>query len=81
MWTLDQFIKIKKLLDTNLAVSYKLLSIGPVKYNNKDFIQVDCDRFDMVFSKMYSPENIDFAISKFTILLVRYMASELKNGI
>lgn len=81
MWTLDQFLKIKKLLDTNLAVSYKLLSIGPVTYNSKEFIQVDCDRFDLIFSRVYSPENMDFAIAKFTSLLVRYMASELKNGI
>ena len=77
---MEQFLKIKKLIDTRLSVTYKSLSIGPVFIEGKWFVQVDCDRYDLVYSKLYSPENIDFAIAKFTSLLAQYMASELKNG-
>lgn len=76
---MEQFLKIKKLIDTKLSVIYKSLSIGPVFIENQWFIQVDCDRYDLIYSKLYSPENIDFAISKFTSLLAQYMASELRN--
>lgn len=76
----DQFLKIKKLVDTNLAISYKRLSIEKIFYKNQHFIQVDCDRFDLVFSKLYSIDNSNFAIAKFTSLLALYMASELKHG-
>lgn len=77
---MEQFLKIKKLIDTKLSVVYKTLSIGPVILNNTFFIQVDCDRYDLIYSKLYSPENVDFAIAKFTSLLAQYLASELKNG-
>lgn len=77
---MEQFLKIKKLIDTRLAISYKSLSIGPVFIDGRNFIQVDCDRYDLIYSKLYSPENINFAIAKFTSLLAQYMASELKNG-
>ena len=76
----DQFLKIKKLVDTNLAISYKRLSIEKILYKGEYFIQVDCDRFDLIFSKLYSLDNTNFAIAKFTSLLARYMASELKHG-
>ncbi len=75
----EQFLKIKKLLDTKLSVVYKRLSIGPVLMDGEFFIQLDCDRYDLQYSMLYSPENIDFAIAKFTMLLTQYMASELKN--
>jgi len=75
----EQFLKIKKLLDTKLSVVYKRLSIGPTLIDGKFFIQLDCDRYDLQYSMLYSPENIDFAIAKFTMLLTQYMASELKN--
>lgn len=78
---MDQFIKIKTLLDTKLSVCYKRLSIGPVIHNDKTYFQIDCDRFDIQHSALYLPENINFAISKFTILLAKYIASELKNGV
>ena len=77
---MEQFIKIKKLLKTNLAITYKNLSIGPIIHEGNKFFQVDCDRFDLIYSKLYSEENIDFAIAKFTSLLTRYIASELKNN-
>ena len=77
---MEQFLKIKKLIDTRLSINYKSLSIGPVFVDGRNFIQVDCDRFDLRYSKLYLPENIDFAIAKFTVLLAQYMASELKNG-
>lgn len=78
--TIEQSIKIKKLIDTNMAVSYKRLSIEKIIYKGQRFIQVDCDRFDLIYSKLYSIENIDFAIAKFTSLLARYIISELKHG-
>jgi hypothetical protein len=77
---IEQSIKIKKLIDTNLSIVYKRLSIEKILYKGKWFIQVDCDRFDLAYSKLYSIENIDFAISKFTGLLARYLASELRHG-
>lgn len=76
----DQFLKIKKIVDINLAISYKRLSIEKILYKGEYFIQVDCDRFDLVFSKLYSIDNTNFAIAKFTCLLALYMASELKHG-
>lgn len=76
----EQSVKIKKLIDTNLSIGYKRLSIEKILYKGKWFVQVDCDRFDLIYSKLYSIENIDFAISKFTGLLARYLASELRHG-
>ena len=81
MQILEQFLKIKKLLSSNLSVSYERLSIGIINSRGQKFVQVDCDRFALLYSKLYSIDNIDFAISKFTNLLTRYMASELKNGV
>lgn len=75
----EQFLKIKKLLDTKLSVVYKRLSIGPILIDGKYFTQVDCDRYDLQYSMLYSPQNINFAIAKFTMLLAQYMASELRN--
>ena len=77
---MDQFLKIKKLLLTGLSVNYKRLSIGKISHDSKTLIQVDCDRFDLIESRIYTEDNIDFAISKFTVLLTRYIASELKHG-
>ena len=77
---MEQSLKIRKLVDTNLAISYKRLSIEKILYKDEYFYQVDCDRFDLLFSRLYSLDNADFAISKFTCLLAQYMASELKNG-
>jgi len=78
---LENFLKLKKLLESNLDITYKFLWIGKVRLNNVDYIQVDCIKYDLQFSRLYSLKNIDFAISKFNILLLRYMALELKNGI
>lgn len=78
---MEQHLKIKKILDSKLSVSYKRLSIGPIFTKEGIFIQVDCDRYDLIYSKLYSISNIDFAISKFISLLTQYMASELKNGL
>lgn len=77
---MEQFLKIKKLLDTNLSISYKSLSIGMLFLNGQKVVQVDCDKYDLIYSQFYTLENINFAISKFTILLTKYIASELKNG-
>lgn len=77
---MENFVKLKKILETNLDVSYKLLWIGKVKIDNHEYIQVDCIKYDLQFSRLYSLNLIDFAISKFNILLLRYMLSELKNG-
>ena len=77
---IEQSIKIKKLIDTNLSIGYKRLSIEKILYKGKWFVQVDCDRFDLTYSKLYPIENMDFAISKFTGLLARYLASELRHG-
>ena len=63
-----------------MSINYKRLSIGQVEHDNKIAYQVDCDRFDLIYSKLYSEENIDFAISKFTVLLTRYISSEIKSG-
>lgn len=77
---MEQFIKIKKLIDTNLSIGYKRLSIEKIYYKDQWFVQVDCDRFDLLYSKLYTLDNMNFAISKFTGLLARYLASELKHG-
>ena len=78
---MENFLKLKKLLESNLDITYKFLLIGKVRLNNIDYVQVDCVKHDLQFSRLYSLKNIDFAISKFNILLLRYMALELKNGI
>jgi len=77
---MEQFLKIKQILDSKLTISYKRLSIGAVQYDDKVYIQVDCDRYDIQTTKLYQLKNTDFAIAAFTGLLSRYMASELKNG-
>lgn len=77
---MEQFTRIKSLLISNMSVSYKNLYIGPILIDGEKYIQVHIDRFDLFFSKIYSIENINLAISKFTRLLTRYIASEIKNG-
>lgn len=77
---MENFLRLKKIIESDLDVSYKFLWIGKVKVNNIEYIQIDCIKHDLQFSRLYSLSMIDFAISKFNILLLRYMASELKNG-
>ena len=77
---MENFLRLKKIIEADLDVSYKCLWIGKVKVNNVEYVQVDCIKYDLQFSRLYSLNLIDFAISKFNILLLRYMASELKNG-
>lgn len=77
---MENFLRLKKIIEADLDVSYKFLWIGKVKVNNIEYIQIDCIKHDLQFSRLYSLNMIDFAISKFNILLLRYMASELKNG-
>ena len=77
---MENFLRLKKLLEANLDISYKMLWVGRVKINNIEYVQVDCLRYDLQFSRLYPIHLIDFAISKFNVLLLRYMASELKNG-
>lgn len=77
---MENFLRLKKLLESNLDISYKLLWIGKVKINNITYIQVDCVKYNLQFSRLYSLNKIDFAISKFNILLLKYMITELKDG-
>lgn len=58
-----------------------MLNIGKIKYDNKPYIQVTCDKFDIRYSRLYSIENIDFAICMFLGLYTKYLASELRETI
>lgn len=68
------------LILNNHDVSYKLLSIGLVKLDNRPYIQVHCDRSDIEFSKLYTVEDIRYAIQKYMHLYSQYIISEAKYG-
>lgn len=64
----------------NHDVSYKLLSIGTIKIDNKRYIQVHCDRQDIEFSKLYEVGEVRYAIQKYFHLYSLYVISEAKYG-
>lgn len=70
---------IKNVILNDMDVSYKLLSIGHLKFLGKQYIQVHCDKYDLIFSHMYQPQDINSAISKFLELRVKYGISEKRN--
>lgn len=73
---MNQHSLIKATLNRGLDVSYKLLFIGRIELENKKYIQVHCDRFDIKFSKIYNIDEINWAISKFLELEKTYKTSE-----
>lgn len=68
------------LILSNHDVSYKLLSIGKIKLDGREYIQVHCDRPDIEFSKLYTIEEIRYAIQKYIHLHSQYIMSETKYG-
>jgi hypothetical protein len=68
------------LILNNHDVSYKLLSIGMIKLNGEQYIQVHCDRPDIEFSKLYAIDEIRYAIQKYIHLHSQYVMSEAKYG-
>ena len=70
---------IKNIILNDMEISYKSLSIGQLKFLGKQYIQVHCDKYDLIFSHMYQPQDINSAISKFLELRVKYGISEKRN--
>lgn len=73
---MNQHSLIKNTINRGLDVSYKLLFIGRVELDDKKYIQVHSDRFDLKFSKLYNLDEVNWAISKFLELEKSYKASE-----
>lgn len=71
--------EIAKIVDSNLDVSYKLLTISKFKVNNEYRIQVHCDKHDCLFSHLYPRSKIKAAVSKFMEIKANYILSELKD--
>lgn len=75
-------VEHKQILDLVLGgfeISYKLLYISKIKCNHIEYIQVHCDRFDLIYSKLYKLDNAQFAVSKFLRLKLQYSISEYNN--
>lgn len=71
--------QVANLINNNLDISYKLLSISKFKILGIEKIQVHCDRYDCQYSNFFTTDRIQDAISTFMSIKAQYILSELKN--
>lgn len=76
----NNYRQVEHLILNNHDVTYKLLSIGMVKFNGDKFFQVHCDRQDIQFSKLYHEYELRAAVQKYFYLHSMYISSEGKYG-
>ena len=71
--------QVANLINNNLDISYKLLSISKFRVCGEEKIQVHCDRHDCQYSNFFPIKRIEDAISTFMSIKAQYILSELKN--
>lgn len=71
---------MNELIKNGHEITYKLLSIGTIKFNGIRYVQVHCDRRDIQYSRLFTMEELSFAISRYFILHKKYTQSEVRYG-
>lgn len=71
--------EIVRVINNNLEVSYKLLTISKFRILGEEKIQVHCDKHDCMYSGLYPKNKAYLAVSKFMEIRAAYMLSEIKD--